>query len=41
VITYEVVLVALGLTTAIGIIFWILPARKAAKLKPIDALRFE
>jgi putative ABC transport system permease protein len=41
VITYEVVLVALWLTTAIGIIFWILPARKAAKLKPIDALRFE
>jgi len=41
VITYEVVLVALWLTTAIGVIFWILPARKAAKLKPIDALRFE
>jgi ABC-type antimicrobial peptide transport system permease subunit len=24
-----------------GIIFWLLPAWKAAKMKPIDALRFE
>jgi len=40
-ITLDVITMAFSLTTAIGIIFWILPARKAAKLKPIDALRFE
>jgi putative ABC transport system permease protein len=40
-ITLNVITMAFSLTTAIGIIFWILPARKAAKLKPIDALRFE
>lgn len=40
-ITLDVITMAFSLTTAIWIIFWILPARKAAKLKPIDALRFE
>ena len=40
-ITLDVITIAFSLTTAIWIIFWILPARKAAKLKPIDALRFE
>lgn len=40
-ITLDVIITALSLTTAIWVIFWILPARKAAKLKPIDALRFE
>ncbi len=40
-INFKVVLLAFGLTTLTGIVFGILPARKASKLKPIDALRFE
>lgn len=41
VINMQVVIVAFSLTALTGMVFGILPARKAAKLKPIDALRFE
>lgn len=40
-VTLSSILLAFGVSTAVGIIFGFYPARRAAALNPIDALRYE
>ena len=39
--TLGAVLLAFGISVGIGVLFGYLPAKKAAKLNPIDALRYD
>jgi putative ABC transport system permease protein len=40
-ITPDAILLAFGVSMAVGVVFGVAPARKASKLSPIEALRSE
>jgi putative ABC transport system permease protein len=40
-VTPELFIAGVGFSVGVGVFFGFLPARKAAKMNPIDALRYE